>query len=265
MTLETIKFFLVIGIFSLLYFSEQLFPYFASRKHHLSHSLRNIALGLFNAIISLMILFTLLESTEYWADIRQFGLLNRLELSTNVSIIVGLIIIDLWQYLWHRMNHHIPVLWRFHRVHHCDSEMDASSAVRFHTGEVLLSGLTRIPLILIFGLSIEHLIIYELIALPIILFHHSNLRIPASLDRVLRYIIVTPHMHRLHHSDQQQETDSNYGSLFSVWDRLLYSFQSQPLSENFKLGLGPAYSESDCNSLGGLFALPFAEKYHTRR
>ena len=265
MTLETIKFFLVIGIFGLLYFSEQLFPYFASRKHHLSHSLRNIALGLFNAIISLLFLLTLIKAAEHWADIRQFGLLHQLELGTTAGILIALISIDLWQYLWHRMNHYVPVLWRFHRAHHCDTEMDASSGLRFHIGEILLSGLTKIPLILVFGLSIEHLIIYEIVALPVILFHHSNLRIPASLDRLLRYLIVTPHMHRLHHSDQQQETDSNYSSLFSVWDRLFYSFQAQALSEHFKLGLGPTYSHSDCNSLGGLFALPFAEKNHTRR
>ncbi|MDG1249962.1 MAG: sterol desaturase family protein [Gammaproteobacteria bacterium] len=264
MTLETIKFLSVIGSFSLLYLSEQLFPYFVSRKHHLRHSLRNVALGLFNVTISLMIVLTLIKGAEHWADIRQFGLLHQLELSTSAGIIIALIIIDLWQYLWHRMNHRIPALWRFHRVHHCDTEMDTSSAVRFHTGEILISGLTRAPLILVFGLSIEHLIIYEIVALPVILFHHSNLRIPTSLDRVLRYIIMTPHMHRLHHSDQQQETDSNYSSLFSIWDRLFYSFQSQPLREDFKLGLGSAYSDSDCNSLGGLLALPFSEKDRTR-
>ena len=265
MTLEAIKFFLVIGIFSLLYCSEQLFPYFASRKHHLSHSLRNIALGTFNAIISIMILFTLIKAVEHWTTIRQFGLLHQLELSPLAGIIVAVIAIDLWQYLWHRLNHYIPALWRFHCVHHCDTEMDVSTAVRFHIGEILLAGLSKIPLILLLSLSIEQLIIYEICALPIILFHHSNVRIPEALDRLLRILLVTPHMHRLHHSDRQQETESNFGSLLSVWDRLFNSFQSHTLSKRFKLGLGSAYSGSDHNSLGGLFSLPFTDKNHIAR
>ena len=263
MTLEAIKFFSVIGMFSLLFIGEQLFPYFSTHRQPFIHALRNIALGLFNNLVSLILLFTLLKGVEHWADIRQFGLLNQLQLNAAISLILALLSIDLWQYLWHRMNHRLPMLWRFHQVHHCDTEMDASTAVRFHIGEILLSGLTKIPLILIFGLSIEHLIIYEIIALPVILFHHSNLRIPASLDHLLRYLIVTPHLHRLHHSEQAEETNSNYSSLFSVWDRLLFSFQSQALDEHFKLGLGKAYSRSDHSSLGGLFSLPFSNKYHT--
>jgi sterol desaturase/sphingolipid hydroxylase (fatty acid hydroxylase superfamily) len=172
-------------------------------------------------------------------------------------LILVILAFDLWMYLWHRANHRIPFLWRFHRMHHSDPEMDASTGLRFHPGEQLLSGMARLLVIPVLGVSITQLAVYEALLLPVILFHHSNVAIPDWMDRGLRALVVTPAMHRVHHSRWQPETDSNYGSVFPWWDRLLGSFRLREDARTIHLGLdefdGPGWQ-----SLGGMLRTPLA-------
>jgi len=254
---EYIKLTLLAGIYILLFTYEQYRPYFQQRKRHAQHSARNLFLAAINATISTLFLVIAISYASQWALENNFGILNQLNIPTIYTYLIAILLIDSWQYVWHRMNHVIPLLWKFHQVHHSDKEMDASTGLRFHPIEIIYSNTIRIAIIPLAGIQLEHLIAYEIILLPVILFHHSNIKINENLDKLLRIIIVTPHMHRLHHSDIQKETDSNYSSIFSIWDRLFNSFTMRSIENEFALGLGEKYSAKEWNSFKGMMAIPF--------
>ena len=236
---------------------EHIAPHFKKRKQHLQHSLRNLFLASINYFAALAIFILLLSHVFQWTHENNFGLLNQFNLDQMDVILVTIVLIDLWQYFWHRINHTVIFLWRFHQVHHADKDMDASTGVRFHTIEIIFSSMTRLVVIPVLGIQIDHLLIYELIAILVILFHHSNIKLNENLDRLLRVVIVTPHMHRLHHSDIKSETNSNYASIFSFWDRLFKSYTMRPIEKDFRLGLGQQFSLVEWNSLKGMLKIPF--------
>jgi sterol desaturase/sphingolipid hydroxylase (fatty acid hydroxylase superfamily) len=140
-----------------------------------------------------------------------------------ISFLFHLIIVDVFLYWWHRLNHEIPFLWRFHHVHHLDETLDISSGVRFHFGEVILSALVRSLLIILFNISLVNLLLIEAIILISSIFHHSNIDLPKKFEKYLSYIIVTPSIHWVHHHKRQSETDANYSTIFSWWDKIFNS------------------------------------------
>jgi len=239
---------------ALLWSLEGLIPMFEGRKHRARHDLANLVLGAFNALIVPIVFATATLAVTLWASNREFGLLNQIDLPAWATLIVAVVVFDAWQYLWHRLNHRIPLLWRFHAVHHTDADLDASAALRFHTGEIVFSSVARLAVLPLLGFTIPHLLAYETILLPIILFHHSNIQVPERLDRWLRTVIVTPWMHWVHHSDWQPETDSNYSSIFSVWDRIFRSFRLRKNPRQIRLGLG--VEEKEWRTLRGMILTP---------
>ena len=151
-------------------------------------------------------------------------------------LIVDLVILDLWTYWLHRAYHRWPVLWRLHEVHHRDEFLDTTSAFRFHIGEVVLSAFLRLALIALMGLPLATVLIYETLLLCVAVFHHSNIRLPARLEAFLSRIVVTPSIHWVHHHAIRQDTDSNYASIFSVWDRLFGSRSATVRTPDMKIG-----------------------------
>lgn len=238
-----------------LWTAESVVPMFLGRHRRVSHYAHNLGLAIFNAAL-LMGLGYLFEGATEWAYTQSFGLLNLTPLPTGIHWVAAIVGIDVWQYAWHRLNHRLPFLWRFHAVHHADAEMDASSGLRFHTVEMLLSFLVRLAIVPLLGITLPELLLYEVISLPVILFQHSNVRISARLDQCLRWLIATPRMHYVHHSRLRAETDSNYTSLLSVWDRLFGSFQLRSKPEEISLGL-EGYDESEWRRLSGMLLAPF--------
>ena len=257
---DNINLLIIATAFLTLFTIEHYAPYFKRCQQHLPHSLRNLTLAGINALISTIFFIVLIKYVCDWTWDNQFGILNQINLPTVYSFILAIILIDLWQYIWHRLNHQVDFLWKFHQAHHADKEMDASTGLRFHPGEIIYSNIIRISIIPLIGIQLEHLLIYEILLLPIILFHHSNIRLNESIDKMLRIITVTPHIHRLHHSDIQSETDSNYASVFSIWDRLFRSYTMRPIEQAFTLGLGNRYSRKQWNSIVGMLTLPFSNK-----
>lgn len=177
-------------------------------------------------------------------------------LADVVCLLVALVVFDFWMYIWHRANHRLPLLWRFHRVHHTDTAMDSTTALRFHPGEILLSALANGFVFLLIGMSFAGFVLYKALMIVVILFHHSNLQVSPRLDRRLRTILVTPAMHRVHHSEIRAETDSNYGTLFSFWDRLFGSFRLRADTAAIRFGIG-RFGEAAWQRPLGLLALPF--------
>ena len=170
-----------------------------------------------------------------------------------ISFLFHLIIVDVFLYWWHRLNHEIPFLWRFHHVHHLDETLDISSGVRFHFGEVILSALVRSLFIILFNISLVNLLLIEAIILISSIFHHSNINLPKKLEKALSFIIVTPSIHWVHHHKRQSETDANYSTIFSWWDKI---FRSR---SNFERKIGmPIGVEGDSEqSLKNLILRPF--------
>ena len=252
---------IAIGVLLLLLAWEVAQPFFAAFtrgpdawKRRGLNAAMNLGLGAVNALMISGIFVGLWTTTMSWAGEHQFGLLNWLPLDSLGRILVGLLLLDVWTYTWHRLNHVMPVLWRFHRLHHADREMNVTTANRFHLVEILLSstlrlpllallgqGLAwlaarvtrpkgailrmalanlRLPLLALLGLRIEEVALYDLLLFAVVQFQHANIALPDPVDRVVRWFIVTPHLHKVHHSVVRAEADSNFSSLLSCWDRV---------------------------------------------
>jgi sterol desaturase/sphingolipid hydroxylase (fatty acid hydroxylase superfamily) len=162
------------------------------------------------------------------ADERGWGLLNIFEVPSWLAFLVSLLVLDLAIYLQHVMFHAVPALWRLHRMHHADLEFDVSTGLRFHPIEILLSMGLKLAIVVVLGPPAVAVLVFEVLLNGTALFNHSNIRIPLGLDRILRLIVVTPDMHRVHHSILPSETNSNFGFNLPWWDRLLGTYRAQP-------------------------------------
>lgn len=235
------------------------FAYFAgSAGDRVRHGLKNLALGVLNSLLTGLVFTVLWFTTAQWAKAHGFGLLNWLPVPWWARLCAAFLLFDAWMYWWHRLNHSVPFLWRFHRTHHSDPRMDVTTASRFHFGEIALSSVLRIPVIALLGLQLWEVALYELAMFTVVQLHHANIALPVWLDRRLRALIVTPFMHKVHHSRWPPETDSNYSSLFSFWDRLFRTFRLRDDPRTLRLGLDEFDSPTD-HTLAGLLATPIKQ------
>lgn len=159
------------------------------------------------------------------------------------ALLLDLLVLDLWIYFWHRANHAIPFLWRFHEIHHLDEFLDASSAVRFHAGEVLLSAAVRAAVIILLDIPLASVLAFETLVLVSAVFQHSNVRLPARLERALSRVIVTPSIHWVHHHAVRHDTDSNYGNTLSIWDRIFATLSPTPRTPEMAIGVERAHDD----------------------
>jgi sterol desaturase/sphingolipid hydroxylase (fatty acid hydroxylase superfamily) len=231
---QVIVFFSVLLTFIVI---ERVLPY----RVHLTSQVRrwatNAGLTL-TAILVLPLMPMSMITAGYWAEQNNFGLMNQFEWPIFIAVLATLLLRGFVSFFTHWLNHALPWLWRLHRVHHLDTELDVSSTVRFHPLEMPVSALIGIPLIAVFGLSPWMLLFYELLDVSIVIFSHSNLSIPKSINRWLSYIIVTPDLHRIHHSSFQPETDSNYSAVFPIWDVLFGTFRQDCRDPQNEMELG---------------------------
>ena len=234
------------------------FPFPKGRKR-VRHGARNIFLGLLNAAMTALAFIGLWWWAAAFSEKHGIGLLHWLPLPLWAAWLLAILLLDAWTYCWHRINHHIPFLWRFHRVHHSDPHMDVTTANRFHIGEIAMSSILRVPLIILLGVGIGQLAVYEILMLAVVQFHHANIGVSAKWDRLLRLFIVTPYMHKVHHSRWQPETDSNYSSLLSIWDRLFRSFQINKKPETIRIGLDQFDHPRD-QTIRGLLHTPLGSR-----
>jgi len=172
------------------------------------------------------------------AEARGFGLFNLIALPRWASIIISVILLDLAIYLQHVLFHAVPALWRLHRMHHADLEIDVTTGVRFHPIEILLSTTIKLTVVAALGTPAAAVVIFEVLLNATSMFNHSNVRVPLQIDRVLRWFVVTPDMHRVHHSILRRETNSNFGFNLPWWDRLLGTYRAQPAAGHEGMTIG---------------------------
>jgi sterol desaturase/sphingolipid hydroxylase (fatty acid hydroxylase superfamily) len=189
-----------------------------------------------------------------WTTESGFGLLAHAPLAAGVAATV--FALDAVSYLWHRANHSLPLLWRFHRVHHADPAVHVSTALRFHPGEILLSVPVRLAAIALLGAPLLGVVVFEAIFGAANALEHGSFDLPPRLERALGYALITPALHRRHHSVLRREHDANYGTIWSLWDRLAGTVCANSSAEHFALGL-PAGSTADPRSLGAMLGEPF--------
>jgi sterol desaturase/sphingolipid hydroxylase (fatty acid hydroxylase superfamily) len=190
---------------------------------------------------------------------RRWGLFHLVDWPAWLEFVLAVIAFDLAIYLQHVMFHSVPLLWRLHRVHHADLDFDVTTGVRFHTLEILLSALIKLAVVLVLGPAALAVIAFEVLLNATSMFNHSNVRMPQWVDRLLRFIVVTPDMHRVHHSVSPHETNSNFGFNLPWWDLLLGTYRSQPEAghERMSIGLRQFADEREVDRLPGMLWLPF--------
>ena len=224
--LQTIQPYALAGVFLLTYVAEHIIPQRKEIIDH-NHDLKNILVGLLNLVIIAVVGVQFQKAIE-WLNNKQFGLLQLFNIPSYLAIMIGVLLIDIFMYWWHRINHEWRFLWYFHKFHHVDTKLNSTSALRFHAGELLLSYVTRIIAFSLLGISLSAILVHSLLFFPIIVFHHSNLKISERWDLFFRRFIVTPRMHRIHHSVIKSETNSNYSSVLPYWDKLFRSYVKKP-------------------------------------
>lgn len=251
-----------VGGFLLFWCWESLAPFF-SQASRVRHAARNLVLAVINTFVIVVVFAGATVAVSELSAANGIGLLHHFPVADPVRLVVAFLVLDVFTYWWHRANHRFPLLWRFHRTHHSDPNMDVSTATRFHLGEIAISSTMRLPLIALVGISIEGVLLYDFLLLLATQFHHANLGLPAKFDRALRYAIVSPNMHKVHHSSEQVETDSNYASVFSIWDRVFGTYRERRDYHGIHFGLR-GFEEEWMQTVTGLLLTPFITKGRRR-
>jgi len=190
------------------------------------------------SIFTMMIIPVSFISSAQYASEKHFGLFNTIQLNWNIIALVTLLIRGFISFFTYFLMHKIPFLWRIHRVHHLDTEMDVSTNVRFHPFEFIINTIVGVPIIVLFGFPVWVLMLYELFDVVITLVSHANISFPKRIEKILHYIIVTPDLHRVYHSSYQPETDTNFGAVFPVWDILFGTFKTKTRAPQKEMEIG---------------------------
>lgn len=198
----------------------------------------NLALVVVDTIILRLSFPILAVGLAVMAEDRGWGLFNNLDVPFWAGIIVSMLLLDLTIYLQHVMFHAVPGLWRLHRMHHADLDFDATTGLRFHPVEIVLSMAIKLAVVAALGAPPVAVLVFEVILNATSLFNHGNIRLPPSVDRVLRWVLVTPDMHRVHHSTDPRETNSNFGFSVPWWDRALGTYRAQPAKGHVRMEVG---------------------------
>lgn len=220
---------------------------------------RNLALAASAAGAMYFLEKPVAERAASLVERKRIGLLKIFRLPKWLEMIASVVLLDYTLYLWHVLTHRIEFLWRFHVVHHIDVDLDASTALRFHFGEIAISVVWRAAQVFIIGVSPDSLRVWQTILLPLVVFHHSNIELPRSIEHVLSKFFVTPRLHGIHHSVVQAETDSNWSSGLSIWDRLHGTFRYISEHDGVMIGV-PAFRQQSDLELIPLLEMPFVEQ-----
>ena len=259
---ESLQVLLLVPLFVLLIGLERVFPRRTGEMDRKSRWPTNLILTAVN-LASLGIVPVTLLGSALWADARHWGLLNTMSAPVPVLVGVSLLARGFISFFTHYLMHMVPALWRLHRVHHLDTELDVSSTVRGHPLEFFVNGLIGAPVVVLLGLSPWVLMLYELLDVAVVFWSHSNVRLPVRIDRVLRYIVVTPDLHRVHHSAWRPETNSNFSAVFPIWDVVFGTFRATPRDghEYMRIGLDDVRGKEAHRPLW-LLASPLRRRLH---
>ena len=255
----TLRLSVFLGMLVLIGLWEWLAPRRAPKLSKLLRWSHNLGLVVINSLLLRLVFPAAAVGMASYTSEHQWGLFNALQLPSVIEVIAAVILLDLIIYLQHVLIHAVPALWRLHRVHHADQDYDVTTGLRFHPIEILLSMIIKFAAIAALGPAVLAVIIFEVLLNGMAMFNHGNIRLPGSVDKLLRWFIVTPDMHRVHHSVEDDETNSNFGFNLSCWDRLFGTYRNQPrLShESMHIGIHHFTESKQTNQLPGMLMIPF--------
>jgi sterol desaturase/sphingolipid hydroxylase (fatty acid hydroxylase superfamily) len=241
-----------------LYVAERLRPLRARQEPGPARVGRNLVIGLLAGATTAASEWPLVAPVQRLAERRKLGVIRWLPLPRALRILLGFLLLDYTLYLWHRLNHGMPFLWRFHAVHHIDLDLDSTTGLRFHFGELALAAGFRAAQVLLLGVDRDTLRVWQQVLVVSVIFHHSNLELPIDFERRLVPFLVTPRMHGIHHSRRSEDMDSNYSSLLSWWDRLHTSLRLNVPQASVTIGI-PGFSGPEDVTLAASLTLPFRQ------
>jgi sterol desaturase/sphingolipid hydroxylase (fatty acid hydroxylase superfamily) len=250
------------GIFAVMAIWEVVAPRRALTVSKAVRWANNLGLVFLNTFILRLIFPAAAVGMAAFASNQGWGVFNYYDVPLLLAVIASVVIMDFVIYLQHVMVHAVPALWRLHRVHHADPDFDVTTGARFHTLEIILSMLIKFATIAVLGPPVVAVVIFEVVLNATAMFNHSNVRLPVGLDRILRLIVVTPDMHRVHHSVEDDEANSNFGFNLPWWDRLFGTYRDQPRAghENMRIGIHTYRDPKLVSWLHGMLWLPFIGK-----
>ncbi|WP_349359784.1 sterol desaturase family protein [Stappia sp.] len=258
MSEATIRLVLFFGIFASMALVEVLLPrrdlsYGRSRRW-----ITNLAIVASDTAILRIVFPMAAVGVALWASTNGYGLFAVADVPLWLAAVLGFVILDFAVWAEHWASHKIPLLWRIHKMHHADPDIDVTTALRFHPLEIVISMAWKAAVVLAFGIPVMAVLVFEVVLNGAAMFNHANVKLPAALDRVLRLVIVTPDMHRVHHSVIRRETDSNYGFNLSIWDRLFRTYTDQPSKGHLGMTIGlNEYQSAAPTRYWWCLALPF--------
>jgi len=251
-----------VAVLAIMWLWEVLAPRRALTVSKVVRWVNNLGLVFLNTFVVFLIFPIVAVGMAIYVVEHGWGILNVFELPPVVAIVVSVVVMDFIIYLQHVLVHAVPSLWRLHRVHHADLDFDVTTGSRFHPLEIILSLLIKFAVIVVLGPPVVAVVIFEVILNVSAMFNHSNIRLPLAIDRVLRWFLVTPDMHRVHHSIEDDETNSNFGFCLPWWDRLFGTYRNQPRAGHTAMTIGiRGFREMRWAAwLPGLLAIPFIGK-----
>ena len=261
----TIRLSFFFGIFAIMAIWELKAPRRALTVSKVVRWSNNLGLVVLNSILLRFLFPAAAVGVAVYANQHQWGLFNNVQVPFWIAVFASVVVMDFVIYLQHVMAHSIPALWRLHRVHHADPDYDVTTGARFHPIEIIISMLIKFATIVLLGPSVVAVVIFEVLLNGMAMFNHGNVRLPPRLDRYLRTFIVTPDMHRVHHSVEDDEANSNFGFNLSIWDRLFETNRAQPrLGHNkMEIGIRDYRDPKQVVWLTGMLKLPFIGKITT--
>jgi len=227
-----------IGIFATMAFWEIVLPRRAASFSRWRRWPSNLSIVVLNSLLLHILLPGVAVGVALAGERNGWGLLDAATLPAWMKFALAIVLLDLAIYLQHVMFHALPALWRFHRMHHADPDFDVTTGGRFHTGEIIISAGYKLAIVVALGVPAASFVVFEVLLNATSMFNHSNIDLPLALDRALRWILVTPDMHRVHHSVERDETNSNFGFNLSWWDRLLGTYRAQPAAGHDEMTIG---------------------------
>jgi len=260
--MELMKWFssaITIGAYAVLYYFEKRRPLRDKVEPKEINTLRNLAIASTAGLAANFLEKPVADKLTDFVEEKRFGLLKILRLPKAIETVFAVLLLDYTLYIWHVLTHKNSFLWRFHRVHHADLDLTASTAIRFHFGEISISVLFRAGQILLIGVSPEALKIWQNLLFISIFFHHSNVRLPKNFEENLEKFIITPRLHGIHHSEIQTQMDSNWSSGLSVWDKIHGTFQNGIEENTFRIGV-EGFENSESVSLPKMLIEPFVSQ-----
>lgn len=247
------------GVFALIAIWEMLSPRRALTVSKVLRWSSNLGLVFLNSLVLRLLFPAAAVGVAAFAQQSDWGLLNLYEIPYSLSVILSVVVLDFVIYIQHVMVHAIPAFWRLHRVHHADLDYDVTTGARFHPIEIILSMLIKFSAIVVLGPPVLAVVIFEVLLNATAMFNHGNISIPQGVDRLLRWFVVTPDMHRVHHSVEDDETNSNFGFSLPWWDRLFGTYRDQPRAghEGMVIGIYRYRDQKLVSRLPGMLILPF--------